>query len=646
MSVRSYQYPCLIFLMGIFFARGQGTEVALKEINGLLRTNPDSVIKLLPPFFANENDSIKGTAYLYMGNAWYFKSNYDSAIKYFMISAELFLSYRDDISLSKAYNGLGLGHYFLSDYEKSFEFHKKALEARERNGDPQITSTYNNLGLVLDALGSNNEALRYYQKALKAKIEYKQFNTLSTTLTNIGNIFQENHQPDSAILYELKNLRHLDSIPDYRNLATCYNNLSLSYMQKLDYANGERYLLKALALEKKLQRGFEITNVCHNLAKIYINTNKLNKADAYLDSAFILVKNIKDYRPIRTIYRLQAKIDSLRGNLSAAYLHLSDFVDAQSRFDQIEKADLVLDLEKKYQAELKEQQITELQQVNTIKDLEAASARQRQIFMVVGLVLLIASVVILYNRYQLKQRTAKALDEKNSELQKLNGFKDKMFAVISHDLRNPVDAFNTIMESLNQNLQHASREELKEFLESTLQSAKDLKGLLNNLLEWSMVQIGKLPFNPGPILVSDVVRDCASHTETMSVSKGISIVNQIADDASVMIDRSMITIVLRNLLSNAIKFSSEGKSITLSAERSNGSVRISVTDQGIGMTPEEVNKLFKMEESTRSIGNSTEKGAGIGLLLCKELVERNQGKISVESTPGVGSTFSISLPSA
>jgi signal transduction histidine kinase len=634
-----------ILLIAGISAVGQSTDDDLKPISALLRTNPDTVITLLPRFLDHPGDSIRATAHLLMGNAWYFKSNYDSAMKYHSIAADLFLETKDDSNLGKAYNGLGLDHYFLSKYEKAFEYHTKALQVRERNNDPQVTSTYNNLGLVMVELGSHGEALRYYNKSLSAKIRFKQFTTLSTTLTNISGIFRAKGDLDSALHYEMKNLKHLDSIPDKRNQATCYNNLGLTFFAKGDYRQSEFYFFRAIRLEKSLQRGFELINVCKNLSLNYEKKGQLSLADKYLDSVFILVENPQDFRSVISVYLVQARLDSIRGHPGAAYVHLLDYIRTKEHFDEIERKNLVLDLEKKYQAEIKEQQITELQQANTIKDLAANSARQRQVFLVIGLILLAGSILVLFNRYQFKQRAAKVLDEKNEELQKLNAFKDHMFAVISHDLRNPVDAFSTIIESLHQNLQHASKEELKEFLESTLESAKDLKSLLNNLLEWSLVQIGKLPFSPKPVALIDTVQDSISHTESMALLKDVRIENHVGQEAA-FADRSMLTIVLRNLLSNAIKFSETGSVIQLRSERQNGKVIVSVKDEGIGMKPDDVSKLFRQDVSARSIGSSTAKGAGIGLLLCKELIEKNEGKIYAQSELGRGSTFSFEIPAA
>jgi len=371
-----------------------------------------------------------------------------------------------------------------------------------------------------------------------------------------------------------------------------------------------------------------------------------SKAIRYLQVGLQAAKEIEARHEEQEYYGNLAKAHAALNDYKTAYNYSLKHLALRDSIFNSEKTQAISELEEKYQAELRQTQIQELEQINLINNLEAQTERQLKYGLIVFLILLTILIIILYNRYQLKQRTAKALDEKNAELQKLNGFKDRMFAVISHDLRNPVNAFSTIIESLHQNLQHASKEELSEFLESTLQSANDLKSLLNNLLEWALVQIEKLPFKKSSVSIHDIVAESTSHIELMAASKKIQIVNTVEPDKRVMVDRAMMTIVIRNLLSNAVKFSPPGSRVELLTQHANGTVNIVVRDQGIGMKEEEVKKLFKIEESTSNIGNSSEKGAGIGLLLCKELIEKNGGKINVQSKLGEGSIFTIELPSA
>jgi signal transduction histidine kinase/tetratricopeptide (TPR) repeat protein len=512
------------------------------------------------------------------------------------------------------YFTLGNIHLYLLNTTQAIDYYKRALGnyGAQKTKPKQVASILNNIGVVfMDAAESEKKpefldsAESYFNRVLD-KSTVANPGTLINASGNLGLIHLQRNQLDKS-LKAFKQWERLEAAnPSITAQAMHKGNIGRLYILLGEPGKGVDFLLSGLKAAKEIEATHEMQEYYGNLAKAY--------------------GELKDYKK--------------------AYEFSSLFVTLRDSVFNAEKTKTISELEEKYQSELKEKQITELQQANTIKDLEATTARQWQIGLVIFLILLTIVVAVLYNRNKLKQRTAKVLDAKNTELQKLNAFKDRMFAVISHDLRNPVDAFSTIIESLNQNLQHASKEELKEFLESTLQSAKDLKSLLNNLLEWSLVQIGKLPFNPTTFSVHSVVGQSVAHVETMAASKRIQIINRIDEQAKALADPSMITIVMRNLLSNAIKFSGEGKAIEVSARMENGVTAIALRDQGLGMTEQETKKLFRTEEDTRTIGHSTEKGAGIGLLLCKELVDRNKGSIRVASEFGKGSTFTIELPTA
>ncbi|MEQ8416537.1 MAG: tetratricopeptide repeat-containing sensor histidine kinase [Imperialibacter sp.] len=638
----------LLFVFHSSFSQSPKADQAiplypLEKIFSMLRSQPDSAIMLLPSYFGDGNDSIKGKAYNYMGNAYYFKSNYDTAIQYFTRSSEIFSRLQDDENLSKNYNNMGVAHYFLSQYEKAFEFHKKALEIRERHQDPGITSTYNNLGLVLTDLGSTEEALYYYKKSLDAKIQYRQFTSLSTTLTNISNIYRDRNELDSALMYELKNLQHLDSLPDNRNLATCYNNLSISYLRLIDLKTAEFYALRALRLEKELQRGFELINVCKNLAEIYLQQKKAVLAYQYLDSVFLLVPNHGDYRAVTGVYLSQAIADSVKGNMGAAYFHMRKYMDSKVHFDELERKNLVLDLEKKYQGEIKEQKILKLEQAHTIKDLEAERSKLFRLFLIAIVILLMLAAAILYSRYRLKQKTAGMLDAKNKELQSLNQVKDRLFAIVSHDLKSPLSSFHTVTSTLNQYYEQISPDDIKRYLTKLETAAKSLEDQMKNLLEWSLHQISERSLKTEVFELRDMAEKLRSFFHLNLEVKRQNIYIEIEAPIHLETDKEYLQTVLRNLISNAIKFTPAEGSIWLRANVIDNNVIIEVEDSGIGIASDDFHKLFTLDSDKKSIGSSKEKGTGLGLVLVKEMIEKLGGTLALTSELGKGTTFTIRM---
>lgn len=237
-------------------------------------------------------------------------------------------------------------------------------------------------------------------------------------------------------------------------------------------------------------------------------------------------------------------------------------------------------------------------------------------------------------------------DRKESE-QKLiaaNASKDKLFAIISHDLKNPIGNIKTLTEILEQNLDNLSPDEIKEYIKYTNQSADSLSVLINNLMTWSRSQRNKIKVKPEKVMLCEMVKSSFDSLKSIAISKEIIFQNKIPENLIGFADKTMMSIVIQNLISNAIKFTfTNGTIITLAYEQNN-SVIIGVRDNGVGMDDYKVKNLFAFREGTSTIGTDGEKGTGLGLVICKEFVERNGGEIWVESDLKNGSTFYFSIP--
>ncbi len=236
------------------------------------------------------------------------------------------------------------------------------------------------------------------------------------------------------------------------------------------------------------------------------------------------------------------------------------------------------------------------------------------------------------------------IKKKNEQLIKLNMEKDKFFSIIAHDLRNPFNGFLNLTELMSDSTEVFSRDELIEYSKSLNESARSLYKLLENLLEWAQVQKGAIDFTPKD---SDLSKMVAQSLETIfqrALQKRISIFNEIVHAQKVYADEKMISTVLRNLLSNAVKFTrKDGKTIIKSKWLDNDTIEVSVEDNGVGISEKDINRLFKIEEKVSTQGTDGESSTGLGLLLCKEFIEINGGKIWVESELGKGSTFKFTL---
>jgi len=257
-----------------------------------------------------------------------------------------------------------------------------------------------------------------------------------------------------------------------------------------------------------------------------------------------------------------------------------------------------------------------------------------------------------FNKEELFMRIKTHLDLKRAHdkisrqaesLRELNATKDKMFSVISHDLRAPLGGIKSMLDLIYED-QSENKQISKQSLDSLKNAADQTYNLLENLLYWSRSQRGKLNHNPEWINLYDLVIENLELLQTMSDNKKIRIENKIDEDLHAVADRNMVKTVLRNLIINAIKFTYEKGTITLDSECKNGQVEISVQDDGIGIQKHNLEKILNNKEYYTTFGTRREKGSGLGLNLCIDFVRRNNGDLFIESEYEKGSTFTFTLP--
>ncbi len=232
------------------------------------------------------------------------------------------------------------------------------------------------------------------------------------------------------------------------------------------------------------------------------------------------------------------------------------------------------------------------------------------------------------------------------ELEEVNKTKDRFFSIIAHDLKNPFNSLLGITENLVENFEDFAPEEIKEYLLLLLQSSQQGYNLLENLLNWSRSQTGKLQVSPKVLNISELIDNAIELLGNNSASKFIDIQNNVSYDILAFADENMITTVLRNLLSNAIKFTHNNGLITFEASKLNKFIQISITDNGVGMNETTQANLFKLDVFTSTLGTGKETGTGLGIILCKEFIEKNKGNMWVDSTPDKGTSFFFTIPRA
>jgi signal transduction histidine kinase len=257
---------------------------------------------------------------------------------------------------------------------------------------------------------------------------------------------------------------------------------------------------------------------------------------------------------------------------------------------------------------------------------------------------------VIFSAFDITERklNEEIIRQSEERLKELVVMKDRFFSIIAHDLRNPVGGIKALTGLFLEDFENFTDEEKKESLRNINDSSNNLYNLLEDLLEWSRSQSGSLVVNTQSVPINSLCNNVILQLESVAKAKDIEIKNLISDDIQVFADSDLTSAILRNLFSNAIKFTNRGGEIRISSDLIdvNGAsfFKINVVDKGIGMNPEKVETLFSLDQAVSTVGTENEQGSGLGLLLCKELVEKQNGQISVTSELGKGSTFSFTLP--
>ena len=242
-----------------------------------------------------------------------------------------------------------------------------------------------------------------------------------------------------------------------------------------------------------------------------------------------------------------------------------------------------------------------------------------------------------------EKRTQKTIEYAN-KLEEANSTKDKFFSIIAHDLKNPFNTLIGYTDVLKSDFREYGQDEIFQHLNVIYDTSVNGYNLLENLLKWSQSQTDKILFEPRKVNLHEIVQLCIDDIENQSQFKDIDVINNVNESFHIIADVNLLKTILRNLINNAVKFTDRNGMVTINCEKHESDIQISVKDTGIGMTEKEIKNMFKVDKVKSKLGTNRESGSGLGLILCKEFVEKHGGKIWVESEPEIGSEFKFTIP--
>lgn len=575
-----------------------------------------------------------------------------------------------------ALNYMGDLHIKRGDSDKAIKSKEEALALMESiNLKTDIAWMNKNLSMLHDGLGNYATALKYAQKSrilyqeLEIPYEIALANAVMASLHfKLGDILlaeellSENLDYFSQALYPRQHIMALMQMIDVqwhkRSLkdAKDYLEAAMAIADKIGDSSYEGLLSlakgKVALLEKDQQsagqsfrsaiRNFEqvedevnLAETQYLLAEVYLSLEDADSARVLALTTLKKAEVMKDVELARDSYLLLSKTYKSEGDYPAAlsaYEHYYDLTDSIYTTDA--------------QAKLKEEQVRQnIVNFQNEKELAEQNAQlleaQNTIFTVVGAVLLLILLMMAYLYINLRKVKTK-MQLQNEQLTQLNQTKDKFFGIIAHDLRSPLIGLQNVSGQISYYLKKKKLEKLEGLGDTIDDTSKKLTDLLDNLLNWALLQNGMIPYKPEPVDLKEVVKDIFGLLTVNAEIKKVQLESAIDQGTHVYADQKAVQTILRNIIANALKYTEEGGRIVVNTHLEHDKCFITINDTGTGISAELIPKLFEMDKESKT-GTRGEKGSGLGLVLCKELVELNKGAISVESSPA-GSKFTFHLP--
>ena len=554
------------------------------------------------------------------------------------------LAIEDSLNLQKEkiFTYLAIARVFeeVGDTYKSLEFLKLAQLLSEQENNLNIQALIlNETGRVNAVHGNTDEAFDDYELALDYARQLKQPGHEADALIHIGQLLTRKNKNIEALAIYKRALAIYRAEKDKMNEAIALNEVGEMYHLMKNYDRELANHVAALEIHQALKDDKGLAQSYNNVGVLYFDQKNFKRAIANLELALQSGREAQVQDQVQKSYDFLSQCYKELNDFKKALQYRESFLAIQDFIQNEKNERQLLEAQNRYIMDKNELQINKLEvdREQSEKVIEAQNKLKNNLMLLIGFGMIIG-VLVLY-LYFLKRRS-------NRKLQELNATKDKLFSIIGHDLKGPLNSLTSFAYLLLNHIDSITKEEIKMLSLDIDKSLKNLFNLLENLLEWSRSQTGSISFKPEEFDLAVVLKENEELLKVQAQNKKITIVNENKISLPVKVHRHSINTVVRNLLSNAIKFTKEGGTITLTAEEKGKQFIISVTDTGVGMSPGAIQKLFLLGTKHSTLGTAKEKGTGLGLLLSKEFVEKNGGTIHVESKEDVGSKFYFTVPKA
>lgn len=575
--------------------------------------------------------------------------DYSTALRYDNLSLQSAFASNDSSQITESYSYLANDYYDLGEYDDAYlYFTQSYVVAKRKNDSLNMAIALHNVGRVFKELGQYDLALNHFALSLKISMQVDDEPALPYYYDEFGDVQMRKGNYDSALHALQKTLAYISEQNRQELKPRTLAKIANIHLFMKNYDKAFAHYDSTQALYEKTNNQFGIAEVSLGRGIVYLEQGDYDQAEKYIEASLAdarkfnaRILEIACYKNLHTIWEK-------RGDYRKALAYFKQYETLEDSLFSQEMLQKLYRDQIRYETEARDLEIAALSQT----DARQKDALKREEFIrnilaiVFGLCVLLLATV--YRSGQRRKEINKLLlqhqtetEMRSEELERLNQVKDKFFSIISHDLRSPINALSGILDVMSRG--GLSQAEFGEQTKELRIRFNHTRTLLNNLLDWTLLQMDKLSLQATPIDLSKIIDENIQLLTSLQ-SKQISLINNVREATIAYADSNTINLVFRNLITNAIKFTNEGGTVIIDAKDQGKEWLVSVQDNGIGISRDVQDILFDKTSPYTTRGTANEKGTGLGLILCKEFVEKNGGKIWVESADSKGSIFWFTIP--
>ncbi|WP_339753817.1 tetratricopeptide repeat-containing sensor histidine kinase [uncultured Winogradskyella sp.] len=587
------------------------------------------------------------------------RNDYFNAIDNYNRSRKYYLQISDTLGVAKVSNSVGLIEIKRGNYAVGLKNSLSAINIFEKLGlRNELSSAYNNLAEAYFKTNQIDKAIDFNFKALDVRKVIKDSKGIKASTKNIADLYSIRKEHRKAIEYYENVLGILNPETDQDLRGEILPKLGSEYLRFNEYDKASMYLSEGLKYNRKQGNNEGLLRALNAVGKLNLQKRKVKLAELQLNEAYAIAQKIDNKTELLKNYKLHIALDSTRGYFQNAFFWQNKYYDLKEALAKVDQPVFPTDVDP-----------LNLSNTNTLEDdlntvkpkTHTKTSWLNSPLTLYGTIAALAILLTLLlfswlkaekykdtlveqkDKLAQEQQRNDAILEQTHHLEEVNQVKDKLFSIVSHDLKDSISSIKAFLDLLKED--SISKEEFNDLIPELSENANNASSLLFNLLNWSKSQMQNLEPKPDLFNIQEVFHNKMALVEQKVEDKRIVLIDESQRDF-VYADKSMLEIVIQNLITNAVKFSRTGDVITVSNQDVNGKSLICVEDTGVGISRENIDKLFNANKNFTTVGTKNEKGTGLGLTIAKDLVELNDGRIWVESTQNVGSKFFIELPKA